>query len=92
MADKNKKASIVGLNQFFSVPNPKVSDPRTGIIKKVQTLEETGESVLSAIDVDSIIQDILTNKYKVMEGHTFASSIKFLSDTYQYGNYPHWPT
>jgi hypothetical protein len=92
MADKNKKASIDGLNQFFRVPNPKVSDPRTGIIKKVQTLEETGDSVLSAIDVDSIIQDILSNKYTVLEGHSFASSIKFLSDTYQSGNYPHWPT
>ena len=92
MADKNKKASIDGLNQFFRVPNPKVSDPRTGIIKKVQTLEETGDSVLSAIDVDSIIQDILSNKYTVLEGHCFASSIKFLSDTYQSGNYPHWPT
>ena len=46
MADKNKRASIDGLNQFFRVPNPKVSDPRTGIIKKVQTLEETGDSIL----------------------------------------------
>jgi len=92
MADKNKRASVDGLNQFFRVPNPKVSDPRTGIIKKVQTLEETGDSVLSVINVDSLIQEILEDKHTVLDGYTFATTIKFLAETYQSGKYPHWPT
>ena len=92
MADKNKKASIDGLNQLFRVSNDKNTDPRKDLIKKVNSLEETGDSVLSTKNVNSIIQDILENKYEVLAGHTFESAVNFLSETYNAGNYPVWPT
>jgi hypothetical protein len=59
IADKNKKASIDGLNQLFRVSNDKNTDPRKDLIKKINSLEETGNSVLSTKNVNSIIQDIL---------------------------------
>jgi hypothetical protein len=92
MADKNKKASIDGLNQLFRVSNDKNTDPRKDLIKKVNSLEETGDSILSTKNVNSIIQDILENKYEVLAGHTFESAVNFLSETYYDGNYPVWPT
>jgi hypothetical protein len=92
MADKNKKASIDRLNQLFRIPNAKDADPRKDIIKRVQYLDEIGESVLSTVNVNSIIQDILENNYEVLTGHSFESAIKFLLETYQSGTYPNWPT
>lgn len=92
MADKNKKASIDGLNQLFRVSNDKNADPRKDLIKKVTSLEETGKSVLSTKDVNSIVQEILEDKHEVLAGHTFKSAVNFLSGTYNDGRYPVWPT
>src|SRR5690606_37634429 len=41
MADKSKKASINGLNQLFRISSK--GENRTGIFKKVSSIEETGD-------------------------------------------------
>lgn len=92
MADKNKKASIDGLNQLFRIPKSPDADPRKGIIKKVETLEETGDSILTVKNVNAIIEDVLEDRYKVLSGLSFEEAVNFLSETYRNGNYPNWPT
>ena len=62
MADKSKKATIDGLNQLFRVPAN--GNPRTDIIKKVSGIEEIGESVLSEIKVDAIVNAIISDQHK----------------------------
>ena len=90
MADKTKKASIDGLNQMFRIP--KNGNPRTDIIKKVHSLNEIGNSVLSETNVDDIIDGIIANKYKYHETLDFEESITTFKKAYQENNYLNWPT
>lgn len=90
MADKTKKAGIDGLNQLFRIP--KNGNPRTGLIKKVDSLEEIGNSVLSEIKVDDIINDIIGNKYKYHENLGFEEAIETFKKAYQANSYLNWPT
>lgn len=92
MADKNKRASIDGLNQMFRVPAAKDGDQRKDIIKQVQTIEETGDSILSVVDVNSIVDNIIRDAYPGLNEHTFEESIQYLLEIYQNGTYPKWPT
>ncbi|WP_100629738.1 DUF2779 domain-containing protein [Algoriphagus formosus] len=92
MADKNKTATVDGLNQMFRIPKKGEGDQRTDIVKKVNSLEETGDSVLSKVDLHEITSNILNDKYEVIEGYSFEDSIDFLKKTYQSGEYPNWPT
>jgi hypothetical protein len=90
MADKTKKASVDGLNQMFRIP--KNGNPRTDIIKKVHSLKEIGNSVLSETKVDDIIDAIISNKYKYHEELDFEESIATFKKAYQENNYLNWPT
>jgi len=90
LADKSKKATVNGLNQMFRIP--KDGDPRTDIIKKVSSLEEIGESVLTEIKVDGIIENILTNKYKYHDNLLFHDAVKMLRDAYQQDKFINWDT
>jgi hypothetical protein len=90
MADKTKKASVDGLNQMFRIP--KNGNPRTDIIKKVHSLKEIGNSVLSETKVDDIIDVIMSNKYKYHEALDFEESIATFKKAYQENNYLNWPT
>lgn len=90
MADKSKKTSINGLNQLFRITNN--GDNRTGIIKKVQTLEETGDSVLGRKDVTQIVSDIESNKYKYHANLSFQESILLFKNLYEKDTYANWPT
>jgi hypothetical protein len=92
MADKNKRASIDGLNQMFRVPAAKDGDQRKDIIKRVQTIEETGASILSVVDVNSIVDNIIRDAYAGLNDHSFEESIQYLLEIYQNGTYPKWPT
>lgn len=94
LADKAKKASINGLNQLFRVSNKAKDEDglRTGIIKKVHSLTAIGNSVLTAIDVDDIINDIINGKHLCMnDSMTFLQAIEYLDDVYQKDRYPNWP-
>jgi hypothetical protein len=80
MADKTKKAGINGLNQLFRIP--KNGNPRTDIIKKVNSLAEIGKSVLSEADVDGIINDIISNIY-IYADFKFEQAIELFRNAYQ---------
>ena len=90
MADKSKKASIDGLNQLFRISNKESN--RTGIIKKANTLVETGNSVLGLKSVTSIIADIESNKFKYHQNLGFLESITLLKKNYNNNTYANWPT
>ncbi|QXP59387.1 DUF2779 domain-containing protein [Olleya sp. HaHaR_3_96] len=90
MADKSRKASINGLNQLFRISNK--GENRTGIIKKVSILEETGNAVLGRKNITQIVTDIETNKYKYHDSLTFQESIDFFKEKYVNDSYANWPT
>ena len=90
LADKSKQAQVNGLNQAFRIP--KDGDPRTDIIKKVSSMTEIGESVLSEINVDGIIEDILTNKHLYHETLPFQDAVKLFKDAYQQDKFLRWDT
>jgi len=90
MADKSKQTSIDGLNQLFRIS--KKEGNRTGITKKVTTLDETGSSVLGKKDITQIVADIESNRHKYHNNLTFQESINFLKETYLNDRYANWPT
>jgi hypothetical protein len=90
MADKTKKASIDGLNQLFRISNKEGN--RTGITKKVNTLAETGNSVLGRKNISQIVADIEADKYKYHDNLGFLESITLLKNNYIRDNYANWPT
>ena len=90
MADKTKMASVNGLNQMFRVPSK--GNPRTAIIKKVSTMAATGNPVLSVINVDALINDIINNKHPYYENLNFQEAIPLLKNSYQNNAYLNWPT
>jgi len=99
LADKNKRASVDGLNQMFRIPTAKDGDsgtekpdPRKDIIKKVDSIEQTGERILNRVPVDDIIRDILGDKHIHFDGYSFEGLVEYLKETYQSGEYPQWPT
>lgn len=89
LADKTKKASIDGLNQLFRISRTK--NNRTGISKSVNTLAETGDSVLGRINISNIVEDIEDNKYPYLANMGFEESINYLKKTYQTDTYANWP-
>lgn len=89
MADKTKKAAIDGLNQLFRIPNN--GNPRTDIIKRVNSINEIGNSVLSETNVDNIVNDIIRDKYKYYENLNFEEAITTFKNAYQEDRYLNWP-
>ncbi|GAA4314625.1 hypothetical protein GCM10023115_28180 [Pontixanthobacter gangjinensis] len=89
LADKSKVAKIDGLNQLFRIT--KQANNRTGIIRKVDSLEETGGTVLGDIKIDEIVNGIEAGKYRIYEDLCFEESIKLFSDYYQRDQYLGWP-
>ncbi|WP_437395445.1 DUF2779 domain-containing protein [Flagellimonas lutimaris] len=90
MADKTKTASINGLNQLFRIT--KKEQKRTGIISKVSTVGETGNSVLGRKNITKIVEDIESNKHRYIEDLTFQESISLFKELYESKTYANWPT
>lgn len=90
MADKTKEASIDGLNQLFRIS--KEGENRTGILKKVKTIEETGDSVLATKDVSQIVEGIESDVYQYNADLTFKGAIEMFKDLYQNDKYANWKT
>lgn len=90
MADKSKSAKVDGLNQMFRVPLE--GNPRTAIIKKINSIEEIGESVLSEINVDSIVNDIISSKYKYQPNLSFDDALTLFKESFINDEYYNWPT
>lgn len=81
MADKTKTASIDGMNQLFRVPMG--GDPRQGIEKRVNSLEEIGHSVLTEIDVDDIVEEIIDGKLPYSNQLNFSDAMVEFRDAYR---------
>ncbi len=88
LADKSKKASIDGMNQLFRIPLG--GDPRLGIEKRVNSLEEIGDSVLSEVDVDAIIDDIHAGNQPYSKLLNFSQAMQMFRDAYQQGRFMDW--
>ena len=89
MADKSKKTKVSGLNQLFRIT--KNAHNRTGIIKKVDSIAETGGSVLERINIDDIVIDIQNGKHKYLEDLNFIECVEHFSEHYnqdKFFNYP----
>ncbi len=80
LADKSKKATVNGLNQFFRIPAN--GNPRTDIIKKITALAEAGEPILSEVNVDAIVNEILANNREYSEGLNFSTAVLTFKDSY----------
>ncbi|MFD2518346.1 DUF2779 domain-containing protein [Salinimicrobium flavum] len=81
LADKSKEAPVEGLNQLFRIN--KTAGNRTGITKKVNSLEEIGGSVLGTINIDTILDEIETGKHLCYEDLDLQQSIKVFSEHYE---------
>ena len=90
MADKTKKSSINGLNQLFRIS--KKENNRTGITKRINALEETGDPVLGRKNISKIVTDIEADKYKYHDNLGFLESVTLLKNNYIKDNYANWPT
>lgn len=89
LADKTKTSPIEGLNQLFRIN--KNAENRTGITRKVNSLDELGGTVLGNISIDAILDEIDSGKYRVSEDLSFVESVKVFSEYYvkdKFYNYP----
>lgn len=90
LVDKFKTASIDGLNQLFRIT--KEADGRTGIKTLVNSLEETGNSVLGRSNVSGIVRNIENNTHSYGNGLTFYDAIDNFKILYLKDNYKNWRT
>ncbi|MGB1371213.1 MAG: DUF2779 domain-containing protein [Flavobacteriaceae bacterium] len=90
MADKSKVATIDGLNQRFRLPNN--GDVRQDIDVRITTEEAHKTSVLSEINVSSLVNAIINDEFKYTEDLFFSKAVSLLKKSYQAKTYPNWPT
>ena len=92
LADKSKAASINGLNQMFRIPNR--GNQRLNIQRMFDSVDELGNSVLTVSDVDSIVNDILNDRYSCFDEADlkFDQVIRKFRDYYANDKYYNWPT
>ncbi len=89
LANKQEEAKIDGLNQLFRISNK--AGNRTGIDKKVFSIDELGGSVLGKINIDHVVSGIESGEHKYFDALDFKESIAVFSDYYQkdqFFNYP----
>lgn len=91
MVDKNKKATIDGLNQSFRIP--KNGDVRKEIIQTIDNIENI--DILSEVsEVDEIINSILRNEFRYLEHFdvfSFEEMVDMLASAYQEDKYLNYP-
>ena len=90
MADKTKVTTVEGLNQFFRVS--KSANNRTGIIKMIDSLADTGTSILGTKDISAIVSKIINNELVYSSELNFTIALDLLKDNYLNDTYANWPT
>ncbi len=80
LADKSKFATVDGMNQFFRMRNSE--ETRTGIQKRVETLSQCGESVLSEVQLNEVVNRIIEGTLEYSKGKNFTDSLNLLKDVY----------
>ena len=80
LADKSKKASIDGLNQLFQITN----DPntRTGIRRKVHSLEDVGNPIMELRNISDLINDIIEKDIHKIHGLSFLELVENFTEVY----------
>ena len=80
LADKSKKASIDGLNQLFQI----TKDPnvRTGIMRKVDTLEATGDPIMESRNISDLINEIIEKDIHKINGLSFLELVENFTEVY----------
>ena len=89
MADKTKQASIDGLNQLFRIS--KKAGNRTGIVRKVDSIEQSGSSILGKKNITEIVSKIENNTFRYYPNLTFIESVTLLKNSYLNDSYANWP-
>lgn len=90
MADKSVIATVDGLNQFFRVS--KKAGNRTGVIKMIDSLAGTGNSVLGIKDVSTIVSQIINDNLPYSSELNFSDAVQILRENYLNDTYVNWPT
>jgi len=83
LADKEKKATVDGLNQKFFISRDaggRVKAERQGDVSR----EALGEEILRVIDVNELCEGIMAGKYGELEhGKDFGASVKLYADHFE---------
>ena len=82
LADKNKKTSIDGLNQFFKIEKNEEGRKKIKVDKNID-INQLGEKILVKIDVGNFIQMIYNGEDKKEEGEDFINKIEAYEDYYK---------
>lgn len=90
MADQSKVATIDGLNQMFRLPND--GDIRQDIEVRLSTEEAQNTSVLSEVDVSSIVTAIINDEFSYTQDLVFSKAVPLFKNSYQNHIYLNWPT
>ena len=90
LVDKSKTTSIDGLNQLFRIT--KEASGRTGIKTLVNSIEETGSSVLGRSNVSEIVKKIENDTFSYGNGLTFYDAIEDFKTHYLNDSYKNWQT
>ena len=80
LADKNKKTSINGLNQFFKIT--KIGNRKKITVNKTINYDDLGSEILIKIDVGNFVQMIYDGNYKKK-----ISDKNFIDKIKEYGEY-----
>lgn len=83
LADQDKRTSIDGLNQMFRIS--KTANNRTGIQKdekRISALDIDRDSVLSRVDVGSIVKSIESGKHRILKDYKFQDTIELFAKAY----------
>ena len=89
LADKTKPALVDGLNQMFRIH--KDTDPRKEIEMRIASLEEIGGTVLCEVNVDDLVNGIISGHYEGLAGYSFEETIDFLRKHWLDKTFADWP-
>ena len=90
MADQSKVATIDGLNQRFRLPNN--GDVRQDVDVRMTPEEAQSTSVLSEVEVSSIVNAIMVDEFSYTQDLVFSEAVTLLKTSYQNQTYLNWPT
>jgi len=84
LADKSKSATVEGLNQCFPVKRDNNGGRQIKVSVVPGTAQRSGEPILTAINVDGLVQDILGGTLSVLnQPYPFAEAVDLLAKAYR---------
>ena len=84
LADKSKSATVEGLNQCFPVKRDDNGGRQIKVSVAPGTAQRSGEPILTAINVDGLVQEILGGTLSVLnQAYPFAEAVDLLAKAYR---------